>query len=61
MYEAATGDTKGYEAATRSVMWVQSNYKRCEAGMRQLQRGTVGMRWLQVVQSRYKATTRGER
>ena len=61
MYEAARRAAKGYEAATRGVMWVQGNYKRCDPGMRQLQGGMVGMRQLQVVQSRYKATTRGER
>ena len=36
-YEAARRAPKGYKAATRGVMWVQGNYKRCEAGMRQLQ------------------------
>ena len=39
-------------------MWVQGNYKRCDPGMRQLQGGMVGMRQVQVVQSRYKAATR---
>ena len=48
-YEAATMGAKGYEAATRGVMWVQGNYKRCEACMRQLQGGMMGMKWLQVV------------
>ena len=45
--------------ATRGVMWVKGNYRRCEVGIRQLQGGMVGMRWLQEVKSRYKATTRG--
>ena len=40
---------KGYKAATRGVMWVHGNYKRCEACMRQLQRGMMGMKWLQGV------------
>ena len=61
MYEAATRGAKGYEAATKGVMWVQGNYKRCEAGMKQLQGGMVGMKQLQVVQSRYKAAIRGVR
>ena len=61
IYEAATKGAKGYEAATGGVMWVQGNYKRREAGMRHLQGGMVGMSWLQVIQSRYKATTRFDR
>ena len=48
-YEAAIRDAKGYEVATRGVMWVQCKYKRCEAGMRHLQGGMVGMSWLQVI------------
>ena len=48
-YEAATMGIKGYEAATRGVMWVQCNYKRCDVCIRQLQGGMMGMKWLQGV------------